>query len=147
MYLFKRRNIVYVFKKCYIVQRLITPSRQMLQRSYTICNIMAKYYSIYWSQKKNGTKPLIHSHMIRVELNICHFMKKVMYHFFKSIYKRATGKQPSNLLKNEYCCSRRTWTQQKVALIMPPFEEGGAYCVAHVGRSVCMSVCRYVGIP
>ena len=24
-------------------------------------------------------------------------------------------------------------------IIMPPFEEGGAYCVAHVGR--------YVGIP
>ena len=23
---------------------------------------------------------------------------------------------------------------------MPPFEEGGAYCVAHVGRSVCRSV-------
>ena len=28
---------------------------------------------------------------------------------------------------------------------MPPFEEGGAYCVAHVGRYVGMSVGRYVG--
>ena len=27
--------------------------------------------------------------------------------------------------------------------IMPPFEKGGAYCFAHVGRSICMSVCRY----
>ena len=26
-----------------------------------------------------------------------------------------------------------------VCVIMPPFKEGGAYCVAHVGR--------YVGIP
>ena len=26
-----------------------------------------------------------------------------------------------------------------VVVVMPPFEEGGAYCVAHVGR--------YVGIP
>ena len=25
-------------------------------------------------------------------------------------------------------------------IVMPPFEEGGAYCVAHVGRSVCRSV-------
>ena len=24
--------------------------------------------------------------------------------------------------------------------IMPPFEEGGAYCFAHVGRYVCMLV-------
>ena len=33
-------------------------------------------------------------------------------------------------------------------IIMPPFfEEGGAYCVAHVGRLVGMSVGRYVGIP
>ena len=34
---------------------------------------------------------------------------------------------------------------------MPPFEKGGAYCFAHVGRyvgrSVGMSVGRYVGIP
>ena len=34
---------------------------------------------------------------------------------------------------------------------MPPFEKGGAYCLAHVGRyvgrSVGMSVGRYVGIP
>ena len=33
------------------------------------------------------------------------------------------------------------------AIFMPPFEKGGAYCFAHVGRSVCRSVCRYVGIP
>ena len=30
-----------------------------------------------------------------------------------------------------------------MSVIMPPFEEGGAYCVAHVGRYVR----RYVGIP
>ena len=24
----------------------------------------------------------------------------------------------------------------------PPFEKGGAYCVAHVGPSVCRSVCK-----
>ena len=28
-------------------------------------------------------------------------------------------------------------------LFMPPFEKGGAYCVAHVGRYVGRSVCRY----
>ena len=27
-----------------------------------------------------------------------------------------------------------------LAIIMPPFEKGGAYCFAHVGRSVCRSV-------
>ena len=32
-------------------------------------------------------------------------------------------------------------TSRKVAtMFMPPFEEGGAYCVAHVGRYVGMSV-------
>ena len=31
-------------------------------------------------------------------------------------------------------------------LFMPPFEEGGAYCVAHVGRYVGMSVGRSVGM-
>ena len=25
-------------------------------------------------------------------------------------------------------------------IFMPPFEKGGAYCFAHVGRSVCRSV-------
>ena len=25
-------------------------------------------------------------------------------------------------------------------IFMPPFEEGGAYCFAHVRRSVCLSV-------
>ena len=29
----------------------------------------------------------------------------------------------------------------------PPFEKGGAYCVAHVGRYVGRSVGRYVGSP
>ena len=29
---------------------------------------------------------------------------------------------------------------------MPPFEKGGAYCVAHVGRYVGRSVGRYVGM-
>ena len=29
---------------------------------------------------------------------------------------------------------------------MPPFEEGGAYCVAHVGRYVGRSVCQSVGM-
>ena len=29
---------------------------------------------------------------------------------------------------------------------MPPFEKGGAYCVASVGRYVGMSVGRYVGM-
>ena len=29
---------------------------------------------------------------------------------------------------------------------MPPFEEGGAYCVAHVVRYVGRSVCRSVGM-
>ena len=29
---------------------------------------------------------------------------------------------------------------------MPPFEKGGAYCVAPVGRYVGMSVGRYVGM-
>ena len=32
-------------------------------------------------------------------------------------------------------------------MFMPPFEKGGAYCVARVGRSVGMSVGRYVGSP
>ena len=31
--------------------------------------------------------------------------------------------------------------------IMPPFEKGGEYCFAHVGRYVGMSVGRYVGSP
>ena len=31
--------------------------------------------------------------------------------------------------------------------IYAPFEKGGAYCVAHVGRSVGRSVGRYVGLP
>ena len=30
-------------------------------------------------------------------------------------------------------------------IFMPPFEKGGAYCVAPVGRYVGMSVGRYVG--
>ena len=30
-------------------------------------------------------------------------------------------------------------------IFMPPFEKGGAYCVAHVGRSVCRSVGMSVG--
>ena len=30
---------------------------------------------------------------------------------------------------------------------MPPFEKGGAYCFAHVGRYVGRSVGRYVGSP
>ena len=29
---------------------------------------------------------------------------------------------------------------------MPPFEKGGAYCFAHVGRYVGRSVGRYVGM-
>ena len=33
------------------------------------------------------------------------------------------------------------WTRECV-LFMPPFEKGGAYCVAPVGRYVC----RYVGM-
>ena len=31
-------------------------------------------------------------------------------------------------------------------IFMPPFEKGGAYCVAPAGRSVGMSVCRSVGM-
>ena len=34
-----------------------------------------------------------------------------------------------------------------VYMIMPPFEKGGAYCFAHVGRYVGRSVGRYVGSP
>ena len=35
-----------------------------------------------------------------------------------------------------------------VLIFMPPFEKEGAYCVAHVGRSVRLSVGhRYVGLP
>ena len=30
---------------------------------------------------------------------------------------------------------------------MPPFEKGGAYCVADVGPPVDLSVGRYVGLP
>ena len=30
---------------------------------------------------------------------------------------------------------------------MPPFEKGGAYCFAHVGRYVGQYVGLYVGIP
>ena len=32
-------------------------------------------------------------------------------------------------------------------IFMPPFEKGGAYCFAHVGRYVGRSVGRYVGSP
>ena len=32
-------------------------------------------------------------------------------------------------------------------IFMPPFEKGGAYCVAHVGRYVGRSVRGYVGSP
>ena len=39
----------------------------------------------------------------------------------------------------------------QTSIFMPPFETGGAYCFAHVGRYVGryvdMSVGRYVGIP
>ena len=31
-------------------------------------------------------------------------------------------------------------------VIMPPFEKGGAYCVAHVGPSVCLSVSMSVSL-
>ena len=28
--------------------------------------------------------------------------------------------------------------EHAIVIFMPPFEEGGAYCVAHVGQSVCL---------
>jgi hypothetical protein len=34
--------------------------------------------------------------------------------------------------------------QFSVSIFMPPFEEEGVYCFAHVGWSVCRSVCRSV---
>ena len=36
--------------------------------------------------------------------------------------------------------------QKMLLLFMPPFEKGGAYCFAHVGRYVGRSVCRSVGM-
>ena len=38
---------------------------------------------------------------------------------------------------------RVSWQTGNLHFIMPPFKEGGAYCVAHVGRYVGRSVCRY----
>ena len=38
-----------------------------------------------------------------------------------------------------------SWKCYMYTVIMPPFEEGGVYCFAHVRLSVGMSVGRYVG--
>ena len=54
---------------------------------------------------------------------------------------------PCNRIKISSSVKENSTTVLYGRIFMPPFEKGGAYCFAHVGRSVGMSVGRYVGSP
>ena len=83
-------------------------------------------------------KPLIH---MSIHIRSCHKKKKTLNLVFDR-YNYVT-------LHWVFCYEiyiSRTFVLFCGHHIYAPFEEGGAYCVAHVGRSVGMSVCRSVGM-